>query len=213
MGYIYKITNDINQKSYIGKTEYSIEKRFKEHCSESEQERSWNRPLYRAMRKYGIEHFSISLIEETDNTAEAEQYWISYFNTYKTGYNATLGGDGTKFYDYDLIAKRLIEGLNATEISNEIGCCPDTVYHVAHARGISLKQQQQSGAEKSKKSVGAYSKEGQLIQQFNSISDATFWIQQSKKLTSAKRGIGSHICAVAKGKRKTAYGYVWKYLE
>lgn len=77
MGYIYKITNDINQKSYIGKTEYSIEKRFKEHCSESEQERSWNRPLYRAMRKYGIEHFSISLIEETDNTAEAEQYWIS----------------------------------------------------------------------------------------------------------------------------------------
>ena len=92
------------------------------------------------MRKYGIEHFSISLIEETDNTAEAEQYWISYFNTYKTGYNATLGGDGTKFYDYDLIAKRLIEGLNATEISNEIGCCPDTVYYVAHARGISLKQ-------------------------------------------------------------------------
>ena len=105
MGYIYKITNDINQKSYIGKTEYSIERRFKEHCSESERERSWNRPLYRAMRKYGIEHFSISLIEETDNTAEAEQYWISYFNTYKTGYNATLGGEGTKFYDYDLIAK------------------------------------------------------------------------------------------------------------
>lgn len=35
MPYIYKITNDINNKIYIGKTLYTIEHRFKEHCKDS----------------------------------------------------------------------------------------------------------------------------------------------------------------------------------
>lgn len=40
MAYIYQITNDINQKIYIGKTECSIEKRFKEHCWDAFRERN-----------------------------------------------------------------------------------------------------------------------------------------------------------------------------
>ena len=39
MAYIYQITNDINQKIYIGKTEFSIEKRFKEHCKDRVKQR------------------------------------------------------------------------------------------------------------------------------------------------------------------------------
>ena len=76
MAYIYEISNDINDKKYIGKTEDSIEKRFNEHCREAFKERSWNRPLYRAMRKYGLEHFSIKLIEETSEPEVREIYWI-----------------------------------------------------------------------------------------------------------------------------------------
>lgn len=64
MAYIYKITNDINNKVYIGKTLLSIEKRFKEHCKDYKREGKEKRPLYRAMNKYGIEHFSIEEIEE-----------------------------------------------------------------------------------------------------------------------------------------------------
>ena len=67
MAYIYQITNDVNQKIYIGKTENSIEKRFKEHCWDASRERNEKRPLYNAMRKYGVEHFHIELIEETNN--------------------------------------------------------------------------------------------------------------------------------------------------
>lgn len=74
MAYIYQIENDINGKIYIGKTEFSIEKRFKEHCADAFKEKSEKRPLYAAMRKYGIEHFHISLIEETDNSSEREIY-------------------------------------------------------------------------------------------------------------------------------------------
>ena len=103
MAYIYKITNDINNKVYIGKTEFSIEKRFKEHCQDAFRDRNEKRPLYSAMRKYGIEHFHIELIEETDNPEEREIYWIEALKTFKLGYNATKGGDGRKYIDYDLI--------------------------------------------------------------------------------------------------------------
>ena len=102
MAYIYQIKNDINEKIYIGKTEFSIEKRFKEHCHDAFIERNEKRPLYAAMRKYGIEHFHISLIEETDNPEEREKYWIEYYQSFKYGYNATMGGDGKKYIDYNL---------------------------------------------------------------------------------------------------------------
>ena len=66
MGYIYKIVNDINNKIYIGKTEYSIEKRFQEHINDSKKKYK-NRPLYDAINKYGIKHFKIEQIEECQN--------------------------------------------------------------------------------------------------------------------------------------------------
>jgi hypothetical protein len=55
------------------------------------------------MRKYGIEHFHISLIEETCQPEERERYWIEYFSSFKNGYNATHGGDGKSYLDYNLI--------------------------------------------------------------------------------------------------------------
>ena len=63
MAYIYQITNDINGKVYIGKTEQSIEKRFSEHCQDAYKERNITRPLYSAMRKYGLEHFHIEMLD------------------------------------------------------------------------------------------------------------------------------------------------------
>ena len=88
MAYIYKITNDINGKIYIGKTEFSIEKRFNEHCKDAFKPRKEKRPLYSAIQKYGVEHFHITLIEETDNPNEREIYWIEKLQSFKYGYNA-----------------------------------------------------------------------------------------------------------------------------
>ena len=45
MAYIYKIINDINNKVYIGKTAFDIEKRFKEHCQDRTKRELENRPL------------------------------------------------------------------------------------------------------------------------------------------------------------------------
>ena len=61
-GFIYKITNDINQKVYIGKTTKSLEKRWQEHKQAAYRGRDKNRPLYNAIRKYGEQYFSIELV-------------------------------------------------------------------------------------------------------------------------------------------------------
>lgn len=55
------------------------------------------------MRKYGVENFTIEEIEKTDNPEDRERYWIEYFGSFKNGYNATIGGDGRPYIDYDLV--------------------------------------------------------------------------------------------------------------
>ena len=115
MAFIYEIINDVNEKRYIGKTEFDIYKRFKEHCKDALKEKNEKRPLYRAMRKYGIEHFHVELIEETNDPEIREIYWIAQKDTYHNGYNATMGGDGKKYLDYDLIIKTYNEVLNMQE--------------------------------------------------------------------------------------------------
>ena len=100
MGYIYKITNLINHKMYIGYTTQSIEERWKQHQKKAKV--FTNRYLYDAMNHYGIENFSIEEIEQCDDDSllkEREIYWIAQLNTYylddnSQGYNMTRGGDG-----------------------------------------------------------------------------------------------------------------------
>jgi group I intron endonuclease len=96
---IYKITNTINGKIYIGKTNDS-DRRWGDHqrLAFTENHKEYNKSLYQAMRKYGIENFSFEMIEEIkdykNQSGEREKYWISYFNSYYHGYNENLGGDG-----------------------------------------------------------------------------------------------------------------------
>jgi len=78
MAFIYVITNDINNKQYVGKTNGNIQKRFHEHVLDSRKRRCEKRPLYNAMRKYGVEHFYIEILEEclAEEAANKEIYWI-----------------------------------------------------------------------------------------------------------------------------------------
>ena len=149
MAWIYLITNDINGKQYIGKTYYSnIQERWNEHLYDYKKPRCEKRPLYDAMNKYGIEHFHIQEIEYVSqeiNLEEREIYWIAQYNTYNNGYNATLGGDGKHYIDYELIYKLFKEGKNNKEISELIHCHIDTVTKALKTYNVSDKERRSRG--------------------------------------------------------------------
>jgi group I intron endonuclease len=94
MAYIYCITNKINNKKYIGKTDFSLIKRFREHINDtfSKSRRTENRPLYRAIRKYGPQSFKLQVIDNAETQEELnlkEQYWIRFYDSVNKGYNET----------------------------------------------------------------------------------------------------------------------------
>ena len=212
MSFIYKITNDINDKIYVGKTNATIQKRWQEHCHDFYKDRNKNRPLYYAMNEYGIEHFKAEKIEECeyDIAKEREIYWINYYNSYVNGYNATLGGDGKAFYNHQEIVDLLKQHLEVSDICNKVGCCRDIVYQVAKRNNLAIIPAQEIVAKKFSKKVAQYSKSMEYIQSFNSITDAAKYLC---KKPESNRGIRTHISEVCNNKRKTAYGYIWKYVE
>jgi len=95
MFYIYKATNKINGKFYIGRCKGPIKNREYKHWWYATNKET-NMPFPNALRKYGRENFIWDIVEETeeDNNGEREIYWINKLNPQ---YNATLGGDGGRY--------------------------------------------------------------------------------------------------------------------
>lgn len=213
MAYIYKITNTINGKMYIGKTEQTIEKRFRQHCNDSQREGMENRPLYKAMRKYGVEFFSIEEIEQTDRPEEREIYWIEFYGTFKNGYNATMGGDGKKYIDYDLVVATYQELQNARKTAEKLNISADSVSNILKLRNITPCSSAEISIRQFGKITNMYSLDGEFIQSFPSTNAAAKYMVQNK-LTGCKRTtIKQHITEVCTGRRKTAAKFKWKYAE
>lgn len=141
-GKIYLITNDVNSKVYVGQTIQTLNKRFNGHCCYSKSDRSINMYIKRAIHKYGRDKFHIQLIEEcpVNILDEREKYWINFYNSYNTGYNLTLGGqdsnyfninkleniiDIKKFEQYILEFKPLV-----SEVANHFGISKCSVYNL-----------------------------------------------------------------------------------
>lgn len=132
IGVIYKITNLINGKIYIGQTIQNLKDRWYRHCGYSGSEGEQNMVIKKAVHKYGKENFTIEELESCQavDLNEKEKYWINYYNSYKEGYNATKGGqDGAKMpklisKTQEIIAKYQ-KGLSLRKIAEE--------YNVDHA--------------------------------------------------------------------------------
>ena len=204
MAYIYKIENDINGKIYIGKTEFSIERRFKEHCKEAFREDRKQRPLYAAIRKYGEEHFHISLIEETNTPEEREIYWIEKLHSFKNGYNATVGGDGRKYLDYDLIISTYLSTENQRKTAELTHTSPDVVRRIIKEH---IPDKVLNNTEANKLLLG---------RQVAKIDPKTLEILEvypTVRAAEQANNISKHIGSVCNGKRKTAGGFIWKYLD
>lgn len=94
MGCVYLITNLVNGKYYVGKTEKTAQQRWADHCARAAGGSAYK--FHRAIRKYGKEAFEIQILVEACEPAldSLEQLWIAVLSAICCGYNMTMGGDG-----------------------------------------------------------------------------------------------------------------------
>lgn len=200
MNFIYKITNDINGKLYIGKTNRSIETRFQEHINFSKRAYK-NRPLYDAMNKYGVNHFHIEQIDicETDEEASTKEiYWIAYYDTYRHGYNATLGGDGKQLLE--LNEEEIIEKYQELKSKRAVGryfnVDEKTIRNILNKYDVPLID--------NRKQI-AMMKNNKILKVFSGRKEANIFLGISIRSIGISKALSKM--------QKTAYGYEWKYLE
>lgn len=230
MAYIYKITNDINNKVYIGQTIKKLKYRLQEHFHKAEWDCAHQKKLThfsQAIITHGKEHFHIELIEECDLTVidERERYWIAYYDSYHSGYNMTIGGQdqplnkGKPVLQYDLQGNYIQTFESAFQAANSTGLCDETIRQACRqirpgAGGYQwryfstnfplqiapLKNYQS----KKKRKVNQFNLRGELINSFDSLQEAA----QKTNINSTNIG---RVCRV-KGKAK-AGGFQWRFSE
>lgn len=207
MGYIYKITCKTTQKIYIGKSESTVEERWKGHCRAAflESHGDYNFPFHRAIRKYGINDFIVETIDECNNSEklkEKEIYWISYYNSYEEGYNATRGGDGNCKYNYDEIVNYyLSHNFSLLDTCQYFGIYDQVVYTALKSKNIDYKNL------KSNKSKIAHNKKILLVEKnliFDKMSDIDKYFNKQ---------VHGNIRRCLNGQTKKAYGYHWKEID
>lgn len=172
------------------------------------------RPLYAAMNKYGVEHFSIQQIGEysEEELGKWEQFWINELDTYKNGYNATLGGEGTQKYNYDLFIEDFNNGMNIQQIAEKYDCASDTVSKALKKAGLNTRRANKTTAQANSIPVYQYDLQGNFIQKFSSYWAAASSIIIEKHLNSSDINhirTNIHGAAYNLNYRKSAYGYQW----
>lgn len=231
--YIYKITNTLNQKIYVGKSKNPTV-RWRQHKSHSKKR---NTKLYYAMRKYGIENFTFEILEVClgGQVNEREIYYVSLLEPY---YNMTNGGDGGGF----LNKKHGDNWKNAIKQSNskKVACynldghlvkvyesCRDASYDVfgKDCRGISAVtrgEYQTYGGYQWKSFINhpeikiePYKRTSHNVKKIAKydLNDNLIETYDSMSIAAEKNNAStSKITLVCQGKRKLHKGCNWKYV-
>ena len=183
---IYKITNLINGKSYIGQSKVDVFKRWKKHQNAL---KTLDIPLYKAINKHKLKNFKFELIEECglDIIDNREMYWIDYFDTYKNGYNCTLGGEGSLGFRHSLESLKKMKKNCTNWMKGKFG-----EKHPNSKAVVMLCKDKES-----------------YIRCFGGVREATRLFKERGYPNASH----SSITSVLSGRRPTAFGYKWKYKE
>lgn len=117
---IYKITNTVNGKIYVGQTVRTLEERKWQHINTAK--KGHKNHLYNAMRKYGIENFKFEKICDVDNIEDLnilERYYIAKYNCIKDGYNMVDGGNNNVMF-LDDVKRKHSERMRSKETRSKI---------------------------------------------------------------------------------------------
>ena len=179
---IYKITNKITGKSYIGQS-VNIATRWAAHKSVSRSYETLDgNELHKDILELGLKNFSFEIIEQTnvDKLDQREIYWIQYYDTYYNGYNHTLGGNGNVRLNYKKIQELWEQGFTSKEIAPIIGSSRDTINQALTNLGITTKEKLERSKELIKNSIASYKRNvlkinietDEIIETFDSVSAA-----------------------------------------
>lgn len=192
IGTIYKITNLINNKIYIGQTKQHYLDRWTQHKSHARTNSS-NHKLAKAIRKYGEENFFVEVVEKCsyEELDEKEIYWIKYYNSIKEGYNIQPGGHGNSYQELE----------NQQDIINYYYKCHNQQKTCEHFNITDYKLRQlltKNNLPTDKTNYGKHAREAVKIVELNKIFEsetdcAKFFIEnnlcQTKKIDCAKTRI------------------------
>lgn len=189
-----------NNKKYIGITSFSLSQRAGKNGEKYMRD---DFAFGKAIKKYGFSFFTSEILEDGlthEQACEKEKYYIQLFNTYKNGYNCTLGGDGKVKFEKEEILKLWEQGKNHKEIEKEIGCKNITIQRVLCSYEI-------DGMERIKKSAGKYHMQevhkydlqGNYIESYSSYSEAG----------RANNVPHINIIKCIQNKRQTCGGFQW----
>ena len=210
---IYKATNIITKLVYIGATTKSIEERRKDQIKKSKQ--GITRKVYKAISTYGIEAFKWEQIDTaitTNELAQKEKEYILEYNSKEQGYNSDSGGGIQKtVYQYDILTGVLINKYsNLTDASATVGLNKQDLSIVCLSVNKASKGFYWTYDcvgefiplnDRRKKKVYQYNVQGEFINEFESVSEAS-------KQTGFNK---SCIAKVCRGERKSSGGYFWKF--
>ena len=199
MAHIYKVTNTINGKIYIGQTIRPINTRWYFHIYDA-MNCNDDYYLHKAIRKYGADNFTIEEVEECSQSDlnSREIYWIEYFDSFHNGYNLTIGGSGNKTIDTKRVYKLWDDGLSVLQIAEKMGNARSAIFLIlSDYENFSAFEGNKRGSHQ--KPVLMCDRNGNVLKKFDSIIDA----QRKTGLT--------HIGECCRKNRKTDGGYVWKF--
>lgn len=223
---IYKITNKVNNKKYIGKSIH-IEQRWKEHLKGK-----GSKDLYKDILYYGKENFIFEILEvcKEDLLNQKEEYWIKYYDSFHQGYNKNQGGDNVEhatcktqkqIFCYDLEGNFVASYKSLSEAEKETKIPNSNISKAARGEGRKRagnylwsynkvnsmpKYTRGNGSSKRdfsylQKKVYQFDKNNVLLNSFSSIKEA------SDKTNTNYNSIGM----VCNGKRKIAGGFIWSF--
>ena len=209
-GIIYAIVHRDTQTAYIGYTQNTMTNRFKGHLKSCKYTDAPQRKLYHAIREYGVDAFDWAILEIVPKTdlAQREKALIEYYDTYHNGYNATCGGEGVQQVSRTQVEELFNAGMECKDIATELYCDRDTVSSILTSLGYNPR----SNCTKNKsRRIEQYTLTGSYICTFESMSDAARALVEEDGLSCTVKSATTKIGDVARGVRKSAYGYYWEY--
>lgn len=211
-GELYKITNVVNGKIYIGKTYIGYMNRWKQHKSDAfRDDRKVDYKFYRAIRNYGVDKFEVSLLGqyESGELEEMEIKTIKEYNSFYGGYNSTLGGEGRfqREYDEEKIVDMYKSGISITAICEEFGYKSNRIVSSIIKRNVG-----QIDTRTKAVVLEQYDKKWNLLRKFSSKGKAYEWLVENYK-DNMKKCTAYYYIKRASETKGIAFGYHWLEVE